>query len=980
MVLNSSLFAGQNVEFFDNIELIELANLLKDRIKNKKDCFEITNIVFPSDNMAQWFKTYWLSTESDVLMNIKFLSLEECLYSLLDLEKKFELAKRHEIRTVTIKAILLLDKASLEKKISDYIYDGDVINSVRLFDLADSVSKLFCNYEKEAFEFEGWQKTLYEMVMKELESHGVSSFSRAYKQSRGFKTSNETYYFFGFSEIDDLYVEPLKQLSEQNKVVFYAIKQAATKKIDISLLAAPSKIREIEALHTEICTLVKDEKAKFSDFLVLSPDTSAYERGIARVFNQDNESFPSVPFNINSKKRRETDVTEGLKKLFEISTKKFFTRLDFAEIINNKIIQKARSISPDNIDEWQQSIIEMNVFRNGKRIDDWAYAKKRLVLSKVADINSLGHNIVELTDDTYMPYTRIALEDDSIIKAIKVIDDLQEWIADFSGNPFLDVKSLDALRDQLVSWFSIKDLDGIENDGILFKLLAELNFWRTFGMDNGTIPLNTLFYSLLDRSQETNIKTSSLFVEGVTFADYDESSVLPAKYLFFLGANSKDFPPLERRSEIDLRPESDRLPLQYQHFESQCYNAGSKLFLSYVNRNLKTDEEYFPSTFLLKLFEGQSFDAKRGARIGIDETRAWSDLFTKKEYKEKKYYIGLFNTQEISGAPQEDTTPEPMKKVTVSQMKNFLTEPLKYKFEHLFGQADDTDDLLHDQYEPILLDKLTKSILVKSALLYWLKHPDAPLFDESGNANIPLTREIFHRFLIEHKIPNIDEELTDIQIAIVMEDVRVTKEDIDEVTTPDSNPGHPIYEIVKIPDYHFKFGEDDVLLMFNGELCLSIDGNTRKYIELSSWHIKPTYKCVLPMYVCALMDVASFQNDEEYQIVVHRRASQKFSITPEQARQLIYKIYESMNSYELNAYLPIDNINSKKMTKSFEKMVENAMSPNGEWSYFKDKTMFNPTKDLGYTRYTFQEQISAIKALMRELVLFVGPEPEEEEE
>ena len=91
---------------------------------------------------------------NNVLMNVKFLSLEECLYSLLDLEKRFELAKRHEIRTVTIKAILLLDKASLEKKISDYIYDGEVINSVRLFDLADRVSQLFCDYEKEAFEFE----------------------------------------------------------------------------------------------------------------------------------------------------------------------------------------------------------------------------------------------------------------------------------------------------------------------------------------------------------------------------------------------------------------------------------------------------------------------------------------------------------------------------------------------------------------------------------------------------------------------------------------------------------------------------------------------------------------------------------------------------------------------------------------------------------------------------------------------------------
>jgi hypothetical protein len=60
-------------------------------------------------------------------------------------------------------------------------------------------------------------------------------------------------------------------------------------------------------------------------------------------------------------------------------------------------------------------------------------------------------------------------------------------------------------------------------------------------------------------------------------------------------------------------------------------------------------------------------------------------------------------------------------------------------------------------------------------------------------------------------------------------------------------------------------------------------------------------------------------------------------------------------------------------------MVENAASSKGAWGYFKDKKLFKLPNDLGFTRATFSEQNGRIKALLRELVLIVGPEPEEEE-
>ena len=38
-------------------------------------------------------------------------------------------------------------------------------------------------------------------------------------------------------------------------------------------------------------------------------------------------------------------------------------------------------------------------------------------------------------------------------------------------------------------------------------------------------------------------------------------------------------------------------------FFIQYQNAENKFYISYVNKNLKTDEDYFPSTFVLKLFK-----------------------------------------------------------------------------------------------------------------------------------------------------------------------------------------------------------------------------------------------------------------------------------------------------------------------------------------------------------------------------------------
>ena len=65
-------------------------------------------------------------------------------------------------------------------------------------------------------------------------------------------------------------------------------------KSEFDLISVPSKLREIEVVHSKICTLLLDHNNKYEDFLVIAPDISVYEDVIPRVFNQDNILFGGI--------------------------------------------------------------------------------------------------------------------------------------------------------------------------------------------------------------------------------------------------------------------------------------------------------------------------------------------------------------------------------------------------------------------------------------------------------------------------------------------------------------------------------------------------------------------------------------------------------------------------------------------------------------------------------------------------------------
>ena len=948
-------------QVIEALKLNELADNLIGFIKNRTNIFSTLQIICPNMKMQQWFKSYWLKTQDDILMNVEFLIIDEALLKLIDTDKPYRLLKRDTLKSFIIKHLSIKnDELVFPSKINSYLYNKDgSINSIKIYDLANELSKLFLDYEKDQVEIIGWERKLYELVLKDASSNNLATLDYVYKNKKGIKTLKEELYFFGFNNFSSLQQSIIDCYANNADVTMMLLKQDEEYKQEYVLTSAPSKLREVESVHTKICSLLKDTDNKYSDFLVLANDISAYEGVIPRVFNQDNVNFPNIPYVINDRKLVDTNVSVGLKKLFEIYNKKYYTRLDFFELINNKDIQEARGITDSDVDNFSKSIVAMNVYRKNDNSDDWDYAKKRVLLSKISGINDVDNNIVELKDNDYLPYSNISFDNASIVKFVKLIDDLSSWQKLLSEIKYINNENLLLVKEELNKWFSIKDLSGFETNKYYKNVLDVFNFWYTMNISNNSIPLNTLFYMLFDASTVMQVNKGDYFTRGITFADFDVDSILSAKYVFFLNASSNELPRLKVKSELDLRNYDITEKEKMENAFFIQYQNAFKFYISYVDKDLKTDEDFFKSSFVIDLEKRLKVDEEK---ISLDETRSWEELYTKREYKNKDYYLTLLSYQEELIEKEETINKyELLKKIKVKDMADFLEEPLKYKASILFGKSDELDENMKDEYEPLELDALTSSILSKKIMVDLLTNKKEALSEKH-------VEELKNRFNLEHKLPNINNVINEESFTSTYSKAVEVYKYVNDITNGN-------YEIVTIPDVII----NEWVLTNNQEVCRYVDNTTRTYIQMKKLIDKTdAYKEYLFLYVISLMDVITLP-ENTYEIKLSRKMSVSYEITPSEARQILIDIYELMNDYEEIVYLPI-TIFYKDKIKTLDALIENLLMQNGSpWGYFDDKKMFDYEKQLGYTNENFYEKYKKLRNKRIKLIKYLKEIQEESE-
>ncbi len=943
---------------FKEYELTKLGEKLKAAILQRTDIFNPITVVVPSLKIQQWFKTYWLKTESNILMNVNFVSIDQALLSIVECEKPYRLMKRETFKSLIIKFLSKnSDSMSLPINIKSYfIKEDNSIDSIKIYDLANQLSKLYLEYEKDQLDIIGWQKELYELVLTEASNYGLSTISYMFNKTKKTKIKNDELYFFGFINFTKLQEKIIKDYASHSKVTILLLEQNKKYCKEYSVIAAPSKLREIEAVHSEICKLLKDPDVKYSDFLVLAPDISDYEGVIPRVFNQDNIDFPSIPFAINDKKRVETNVSSGLKKLIEIINKKFYTRYDFFNLINNLDIKTSRGIIDEDLVNWLESIVEMKAYRNSEDCDDWTYVRQRVLCSKISGINDIDNNIVELKDDNYIPFSTIAFDDESIIRFVKVVDDLKSWIDVINEIEVINQENIQLIRNELDKWFSIKDSNGFETNNYYKSIINVLDSWHDMEISKDIVPLNTLFYMLIDASITTEFKREEYFTRGITFADFDIDAILSTKYVFFLNASSKEFPRPVIKSELDLRNYDISNKENIENaFLIQYQNANEKFIISYVNKDLKTDEDFFKSSLIHNLNSRLGIDDEIDDKISLDEKRPWSDLFTKREYKNKLYYLGLLsNNDDYIDAKIEIKENEKRKRVKVKEIADFLEEPLMFKAKYLFGRNDTLEDDIKDEYEPFELSRLESAILVPKICIDVLKNK-TPL-------DVKKKEALKQRFNLEHKLPNINKTIQDATFNRILIECESIIDGINKFTSYNPN-------VIRLDDIKVK-GEIDFEITCNKEICLQVEGLNRAYIEIKEGlkkYEKNEHKFLF-LYAFALADVSRLPEDT-YKVVLKKGVEVMFDIKPSEASEILCEIYKLMHDYSDNECLPFIYYN--KEINDLNDLINKIKSPNeSPWTYFDDKNMFNYETQLGYTVDNFVEKYEAKKIEIAKLIKF----------
>ncbi|MCQ2562087.1 MAG: exodeoxyribonuclease V subunit gamma, partial [Alphaproteobacteria bacterium] len=249
-------------------------------------------------------------------------------------------------------------------EVETYLQVENGINQNHLYDFAQQMAELFIEYEntrnKTFFNtLPKWQKKLYDDVT-DININGVqyNSIPQLFNKNTYFNFNSKLpVYIFGFSGMGQIYRNILKDFAKQydlyvflqttdtdaknnallkswskfgyenytlwsneseniisekpkdsllHKIQNYILTDKSnTERLSVdsslSITAAPTKIREIECLHTKVCNLLKTDSVSLSDILVLAPDIQEYRVAINQIFDavdSKNNQYPYIPYNI----------------------------------------------------------------------------------------------------------------------------------------------------------------------------------------------------------------------------------------------------------------------------------------------------------------------------------------------------------------------------------------------------------------------------------------------------------------------------------------------------------------------------------------------------------------------------------------------------------------------------------------------------------------------------------------------------------
>jgi len=798
------------------------------------------------------------------------------------------------------------------------------------------------------------------------------------------------------------------------------------KSLDVT--AAPTKIREIENLHTQICKLLRDG-ARVEDILVVSPCLDEYRTAINMVFDQtpvkdpkNENGFLHVRFAIVDSPAKASLTENALSNLFSILAQKSITRPDFFALVRNPVVQTARGIRNEEIDAWQEWVAETNTYRtrdtkaDGDKVikkDDWDKVVKRLLLAQMTtDDVSFGGN-------EYRPYADMACSDKaSLCRFVECIESLERWIefgcdkskkdGDFLKK--IDREQLSELSALLDEWIGMQNTPkSLKSEDIVHKRVAEAleQLYCQFSANAPKISMNIVKQSLLLAAQGTEYSCGNLFVNGVTFMKFVPNRTIPVKHLFFIGADAASFPGAKQRNTLDLRKScypwpGDDSPVAKNRYAFLCQlmSTSESFHLSYVNKNIKKDAELYPSSVvndLRKFIEsgaekdtnGKSLKWKEET-ISLDENRDYSELWTQKSLRNKEAYEWMLLSEDerkekikerqekrmghLDAAESKENAVKLPDRVSVYSLSKFLKDPFQFRISQMLMDEDD-EDVEKEQFEPVFFNGLDENAVLKKMLAAELSGKE----DEY--------KEFLKDLELKGKLPN----------GVFGEKQRNALEAKKQVLLDQMNPER-VQEVKdkwffgeKIPDMQIS-RPDGAYWLLTGKLDWSNAKELKdvtEIFEISSSEEKnisetPLDKFITP-YVKALAIIASKSGSEKCAVTISIYSCKKnkneiskktVSFTPEDAKGRLRDIYnEAFGEAKFSKCVPVNLLQEPSSYTTIYKFKNKLLDEHGPWAYFDKKNLFNPITDIGYTVNGFEKEWKSAVEKMGALTAFSEKQP-----
>lgn len=884
-------------------------------------------------------------------------------------------------------------------------------NYCTLFDLYDSKNDFKCKKDVFLFGFSGMGQKYREILKNIVDDEKLNIFIQCASDEEESKNPLAKWGNYGLENmklwgIKDEILQA-ESLADEGSILYklqtnlISNKSNADSSIDrlcddsFSVTAVCSKRREIEVLHSKICKLLETGQAfSTSDILVCAPNINDYKVPVHQIFDavkkdkHGNASFPSIRYKLLTETSDSSCVVEALNVLSGIWEKNYFSRTDFFTLARNSIVQACNGISDDEVWSWNNWIENLQIYRdrkNGeKEIHDWKNCKNKLLLAKLTSSD------FEIDGESIKPYSDMDSQNlDSLYKLVDLIDVLEEW-KDFCNKEELDSDDIEKIKGILLGLLSGSDKkaklseDFSEEKLIFINVLNEINYW---GRNQKTVSKKCFMLSVLAAAENSDVTNGKIFTEGVSFANLNANGFVSAKYVFILGLDSKAFPGIDIQNVLDLREKEsgdDSVPGKNKNaFLQQLMNAEKGLYLSYVNKDLQKDEDFYRADVINDIYKSvypnveNSKDFKKFVEaseiaVGIDEKRDWSELFTARQFRNKKNIQALKSVSNDENKQNPDSKEKASKavevqkaslpeKVTISQLKRFLTEPFQFMAERRFCCEEDDSENEKIEFEPLRLTNAENAAFIKE--------------------------------YIKEKISAPEEEI-DVKKLFAEKNIAIPEFFLKETAAQVKYKGNTIINLIKKCVLFFEDIETDKKINLQVEnpslnFCWSLTGTAAMHIgdeksllcfelvtgkDIKAHHFLNPYVSSLAIVAASPDDFEPDANINVCLMVISKSEIKKgnFSISKNGALELLNKIYEAafIENEKNPKFISFADVFNENVRKDLDGIVDGF--GDNVWGYFQKAKLFDFEKDLGYEKLNFETQYKNQINKMKALIAFLS--------